>query len=507
MESVSPPRLSPPSPIRLAPDVVPPALPALLLALFLAAANPIGYLGGGADDWHYLQAARCAAEHGFCLPIDHWWRRITLVLPTGAVIALLGESRPALWLVPSLYSVAAIVLLADIADRAFGRRAAFIATLAFVLTPVVSERLIGFNIDMAEATFLLASVACAQRAMAGRAFWPLLSGVALALAILSRPTALAAVPLIAIPFMMHPLLRRQGIWFAGGLVAPLLVEAGSYLLAAGDPLLPWTLSLAHTRIPSSELMPHVDLEGSPLFNPDYIGGWKPASGISIHWTVNGLVNLLLHPAAGLTLVVALILLLPNRAWLRNAAQGRFVAQLVLAAMLYFGALVYAFAIDPKPRMFLPVVAVASLCIGVLGARLWDEGRRALVATCAALMTVTGLLAPYWAVSLRPAEARAGHWIAGRPEIAVDAGSARSLALVPGIADLPESDGRDSRRLLAIGLRDCTSVATDRKLEGRAVERQELFAASEPFPIALVRGMGWLGQRRPVALCLFGPRRT
>ena len=71
-----------------------PWLVALVISLALILIiNPVGFLGGGLDDWHYLNAARCWAAHGPCLPQDHWQGRWPVVAPIGASIFLLGENR------------------------------------------------------------------------------------------------------------------------------------------------------------------------------------------------------------------------------------------------------------------------------------------------------------------------------------------------------------------------------------------------------------------------------
>lgn len=45
---------------------------AALIALCCVALNPVGYVGGGADDEQYLAAARCwVAQRVPCLPEGH----------------------------------------------------------------------------------------------------------------------------------------------------------------------------------------------------------------------------------------------------------------------------------------------------------------------------------------------------------------------------------------------------------------------------------------------------
>jgi hypothetical protein len=84
-----------------------------------------------------------------------------------------------------------------------------------------------------------------------------------------------------------------------------------------------------------------------------------------------------------------LLALHSRELGRPGTGGAALLFLIGAAALYFGALVYGFAIDPKPRMFLPVAAVACVTIGVLGASAWQGGRRQ-ISLC--ILVVIGLQA-------------------------------------------------------------------------------------------------------------------
>jgi hypothetical protein len=63
--------------------------------------------------------------------------------------------------------------------------------------------------------------------------------------------------------------------------------------------------------------------------------------------VDGLLNLLIHPGIGLGIVAALILIgLDHRRLLSPDPRARLLLFLIGASMAFFGALVYAFAIDP-----------------------------------------------------------------------------------------------------------------------------------------------------------------
>jgi len=439
------------------------------------ALNPVGYVGGGWDDWYYLDAARCAAEHGFCLPGDHWARRFTLVAPLGWSIALLGETRFVLWIVPAAYSLVALALLVSIVARQFGRPSALVAGLALLLTPAFGERMLHVGVDIPELAYALAAVFCLERcARLGAGRWALASGALLALAILTRPTALAMLPLFLAACLLVPSLRRFAVPLGLGVLAPMLIEAGAYWIAAGDPLLPWQLSLAHSAIPSTELQGGVDLSRSPLFNVAFIDGWRPAAGIEVHWTVDAFLNLMAHPATSFTLFGALVLLVFN--WRRLGqpeAGGRTIPLLVLAAALYFGALVYALAIDPKPRMFLPVIAVAATVIGALAPRAWRNRQRALPAILAVVLTVGGIAGAMRQPDVKPIVRAAGALLrAHHGPLTVERITARLLALEPLAAALPEHLPGDRRPVLIVGRGDCRAATETLPGAWRALRQTE-----------------------------------
>ncbi|WP_324748977.1 glycosyltransferase family 39 protein [Sphingomonas sp. LY54] len=460
----------------------------LLFTWLLIALGTTGFLGRAGDDWQYLQAARCGAEYGLCLPHDHWWRRFPLIAPLAAVLHLLGESRATISIVPLAYGVATIMLFVVMVERQYGRREALFAGLALVATPAFSGRLLELNVDIPELAFVVAAVFCVQSAWrSGRGAWAAAGGAMLALAIMTRPTALPLLPLFLAGLWMTD--RRRWIpHFLAGLLALLLVEAAVYGVWAGDPLLSWKLSLAHTRIPTPVLSASVDLSQSPLFNPAYIDGWRKGMGISVHWTVDGLLNLLVHPWIALTLVCASAFLLLDWRRLGSAdAGGRPLLFLIAAAASLFGALVYGLAIDPQPRMFLALAAVASLCFGLLAARSWDR-RRGLVIAALVILLGKGLIASYDAVDLEGAAALAPRWIAEEGAgLAVDKDSARYFALVPEVGALSRLDAAPAaRRLLLVGENDCLKAAVAAGHAGWNVLRAARFERPGPAPVAALR---------------------
>src|ERR1044072_2909371 len=129
----------------------PPAILVTLAARLVAlAVNHAGYRGGGADDWHYLEAARCAAaQHGLCVPESHWWARFPLVAPLAAALALGGESRFSVGIVPLLYAASALIPFALLVVRRFGRVEAIVAGVMMATLPTISLVLLQPNVDTA----------------------------------------------------------------------------------------------------------------------------------------------------------------------------------------------------------------------------------------------------------------------------------------------------------------------------------------------------------------------
>lgn len=436
------------------------ALPGLAVAAVLNLLHPVGYVGGGFDDYHYLQAVRCVAEQGWCIPQDHWARRFPLVLPVALTMRLFGETREVLWIVPALASAAAIVLLVAIVNRAFGARPALLAGIVFAGGQLVAGRVLSLGVDMVEIALALGAIACLleRRAVA--------AGLLLGLAIQCRPTMLALGPPILLFIAREPrLVLRLGI----GVFVPLAVEAVLYWIMLGDPLAPWKLSLAHTTIPSSELN-GVDLSRSPILNPDFIAGWRPAAGIPAHWSIQAIVNYLAHPE----LLIANLMLLGLLAlgWRRV---DRRIGMLLGAAALFFLQLVFVFAIDPKPRMFLPVFAAQCAVIGVLATSV----SRGVIAVFLAIFGIGSVAAAYaWPDRQAAAEIVAAR-LRADPTLEIDAFSARSLALLG--RDWPIWDGAGARVISMDG--HLTGIA------GLRLVRTEELAPSEP---AVIR---WLRDRR------------
>jgi 4-amino-4-deoxy-L-arabinose transferase-like glycosyltransferase len=485
--------------------IVPPWLIAAILLLLLVALNPVGYVGGGGDDWYYLEAARCAAAHGLCVPHMHWGARFPLVAPMGVALALFGITPWSVQLIPIAYALGAVILFALNVEYRFGRAVAMLASVAFVLTPAVPIHALQPQVDVPELTWTLAALLAGQVAIARRdARLAALAGGALALAVMTRMTALAFLPILglgwlfALPADRRWLAKPFGFAFAGVLYA----EGLGYWAATGNPLYGWLLSLHHTQIPTTELPSGTDLSRSALFNLDFIRGWRRSVGIHVHWTVDPLLNLLADPICGLTLIGAMAL-----AGIRRGADAdaRTVRLLVIAAILHFLILTYVLAIDPKPRMFLFDFAVAATLIGVIGVRLARNGLGKGVATLIALMAALAVAKGLDRTEFRRAEAAAPEWIAAMaPQpLAIDEWTRRTLALVPSAYALPLAEPADPRPFLILA-RSCARTAAERGIDWHVTR---ILRVTEPdsAPIAWLRAHTILLEPRDATfLCLISP---
>jgi 4-amino-4-deoxy-L-arabinose transferase-like glycosyltransferase len=431
------------------------ALGALTLALLL---NPLGYRGGGGDDWHYLEAARCAAAHGLCAPESHWWARLPLVAPMGLVLAVGGESRFTVALVPLAYALTALLCFTLLVRRHFGGFAAGVAGLLLATLPVGAIVALQPNIDLVELAFLMAGLLALDSAWRRESrLLAVLAGLLFGLALLARPTALVALALLALFVAVHPSLRRFAVPLAIGLAVPVLLELLLYGVWLGDPFHGWRLSLSHTSVWTAELPAGFHSTRGPLLNPDYIAAWRRPLGIHVHWTVDPLLNTFADPAIGPLLAAGLALLLLARPPLKER-EGRAAAWLAGAAILLYGALTYGLALDPKARMFFPVAAAAAAIAGLAAARLRKQGKLPLAALIVAVVVAAALVRIRMEPNLAGLEPEARAWLAaGSGDLAMENRTARFLTLVPGVRALPIDPAPGRMRVMAIGFDHCAAL--------------------------------------------------
>lgn len=453
-------------PVQVAPDWRWPAATFLLLVLLIAA-NPIGYRGGGADDWQYLQAARCWAEQGACLPRDHWWGRWPLVAPMAALIGLFGESRLVLAIPPFAATAACATLIAIIGNRLFAAPAGWLAAMLYVSTPVVLFEALDPTVDNLELAALLATALLLLKAGERRdARLYAAAGLALGLAFQVRETSIAAFPAIGLFLWLKA--RKQPaalLAFAAAALVPLMLELLVYGLATGDPLLRRGLSVAHTSLPSSELAAATPAGALPFFRWPLIAGWQHETGVSLHWLIDGPLEVLLNSKGAWTIGLAIgaLLLLGERL---PAPDRRRAAVLLAIALTHGLLLIFALSIDPKPRMMLVPLACASLILGALLSTRLAALALLLVGARAAALLVAYLFEPRMA----PAEAVVPNWLSALPPGSIETteSTRRRLALVPAVEALPLAEGSRSYLLVRTS-RPCAQARLTQLIVPRSLE--------------------------------------
>lgn len=343
-------------------------LPLLAFALFIAciALNPVGFIGGDADDLQYLEAARCWQQNGVCIPHDHWQGRWPIVASLSAVISLLGEARWTIAIPTLVASLACLFLIFDVASQLFGRMAGRMAATLFAIAPVFVLQALDPNVDSIELAFILGGFAALLRSRHNsEIIWPALCGLSFGLALQTRETTLAVAPIAMIAFaFVHPIKRSLRPWLVAGgfLVVPFVIEAIVFALQTGDPFWRRRLSVGHTELSTTELKGRSHVSGLPFFNRELIQNWRHEPGLSLHWMIDGLLNLIINPRTAGLFVLLPFLWSMSRSYLREP-ERRLIGFLLLAAVVHAAIITYAFAIDPKPRMMLPALAAAALALG------------------------------------------------------------------------------------------------------------------------------------------------
>ena len=414
------------------------AAAAILLAYTLI--NPVGFLGGGMDDWQYLNAARCWVAHGPCLPYDHWQARWPLVAPLALAIRLIGENRISVGFPSLLATIACVPPLAMIGNRLFAPPVGFGGALLFLLTPIVGVELYDPNVETIELAFVAWGFLAL---MTGRddpqLRWPAAAGLLFALAFQTRETALAPIAVAGIwAACSYPRerLARAAVAASAAFLVPLLIEFTAFWDITGDPLYRRTLSLRHVLIPSTQLNAPIDPSSSPLFNPHYIANWRHEPGLHLHWAIDGLANFLVNSRAGIAQWCGPLLL-----WLYAGhvpTEDRRKAWLAFATALTIASgLIYALAIDPKARMLYSPIALCCLMLAMVLLSLERSDKRLIARAIILVSLFTALSTVAIFQQVHDAEPLARHWIARAPgRIATDPNTKRTFALVHEVERLP-----------------------------------------------------------------------
>jgi len=413
--------------------------------------NPVGFVGGGWDDWHYLDAARCWVRDGPCLPANHWQGRWPIIAPLAVAISALGESRWVVGLPSLLYSLGCLALLAWVTNRLAGRPVGYVAALLLLVTPAFAVGLLDPSVEAAELFFLLAAACLFALFAKNRA--PILlfaAGLCLSLAFQVRETSAAAMPIaLIVTWRLAGADRASWIAIFAGLLLPVAVELLVFWSAAGDPLWRRQLSVAHTHIPSSELQGAIDRSRPPFFNPDLIAQWRHEPGLRVHWLVDGLANLVVNTRAGVTIAASALLFAMYRRKL-ELSERQWVSWILIAALYWAGFLIYVLAIDPKPRMMMVPIALTAVTLAIM-LRSRIAARDALPAWTA---FAASLAVGAWGIVAHPqfrtSETAVRQWVARFPgKIETTETMRRHLALTAAGTDL--ADITSNRPLLVLRL--------------------------------------------------------
>lgn len=462
------------------------------LALMLIV-NPIGYMGGGMDDWQYLTAARCWAANGPCVPHDHWQGRWPIVAPLGAVIALFGDTRFIVGLPSLIFSIGCLILLASLGNRIAGRPVGYMAALLLLVAPAFAIGLLDPSVEATELFFLLCAAWCILLFTERRSYWwAAAAGLSLSMAFQVRETTIAAVPLAVLGLWVFARRDPRAWLFAAvGAAAPLLLEALVFWLWTGDPLWRRELSMAHTQIPSTELMGAIDRNHSPILNPNYIANWRREPGIHIHWLIDGLVNLFCNMNAGTTIPLSVLFFALFGRSLNQ--RNRAIVAWCLGIALYWACfLIYILAIDPKPRMMEVPIALTALALSVLLVDRYRQGAKLLVMVTLQIAILLPLLLNLLTPSLRHTEPVFARWQQLYPG-QIEAGETmrRNLALVDGAEALPAIGS--GRPMVILGMNSRCAVWAPKATGGAlvAVDRAPMtiydsFRYEKPGNICLFR---------------------
>ena len=414
---------------------------AIVLLLLL---NPGGYIGGGQDDWRYLHAVRCWREFGPCLPQNHWQTRWPLIAPAAALTWMFGESRLTVSLAPLAASVLALLSLGAVGNRLLGRPVGWLGALAFAAIPAFSFQFTDLTVESTELLFIFVGfLAILNWEREGGSMWGFVAGLASSLAFQTRETSIVAAAFAGLYVLMRKSEPKMPfvLWGCAGFALPLLVEFATFAISTGDPLWRRRLALHHVLVPSSELLGPVDPGHGPFFNIAYIANWRHISGIHVHWSVDWLLNLVVSGTAGLPLALVPVLLLAGRKTF-DGKTTRTALLLWWGALAYGAVLALALALDPKPRVMLVPLAMASLAFALLTFRAKQAGHAFLA--YAGWAAVLALWLPLHIGHRRTdlVESKARVWISARPGgVEIDENTRRHLALLPEAQTLPGIQAR------------------------------------------------------------------
>jgi len=237
----------------------------LVVAVVLRATFFVGLIGW--DDVEYRESSARLVS-GDPTPRSLFGLRWGLTLPLAAVQAAGGTGERATALVPLAYSLAGIVLAFALGRRLAGERAGLVAAAVLTIVPLDVLAATDIHADLPASIFLALAVYLALRgeASGARAAWFALTGVAVAVATLTKESSLALVAVLAAWGAWRRWPVAAGAAATAGFVAVLAVDTLWLRWLTGDWL--YRLSPAVTRLHREHMLM---LEPSRTWVLDYAG--------------------------------------------------------------------------------------------------------------------------------------------------------------------------------------------------------------------------------------------
>lgn len=368
----------------------------LLLATCCFLVHPIVFVGGGSDDARYLRAARAWIDAPPFAGALHWDLRHPLVVPVAVATRLLGEGTAGLLLVPIGYALALMLLGMTWLRTRFGAPVAALWGVFFATNPLLHELSTRLYPDVAEAFFVLASLAAcdvARRREGGaRVRLLLLAGLAAATALLTRETSAWLALLYVGGFVIgRPLSRRDWLWVAAGAVPPLVLEWAWLWAATGDPLHRLHVALNHVEVPSNHMQGKV-FTGGVFFNADLASRWIVRGPVDVNWTVNPLVYFFLDSFYGGAAILFALLMLASPGCARGCpVQRACLRRMVAVAIVSFAFVTYVLMVSQRPRYYLIPLLVVMAANALLATRLWAQRRQVVIALVALHLIASGII--------------------------------------------------------------------------------------------------------------------
>lgn len=208
------------------------ALALAMFALFLRLATLMP-IHTGVDERDYWSSAKAIAL-GLPYPeLTHRTVRFSVILPTAAAVALLGEHPIVYYVTPVLNAMAQAALAYLIGRRLAGRLSGFLASLFLVLFPYMIRAGSQVRPEVFSLTYILLSLSCLlsylKREEAG-AGWLLAAAALLFVAYESKVTNLFFAPGMAIAIWSGKKRLKPALAFCGALAALFAMETGAYAL-------------------------------------------------------------------------------------------------------------------------------------------------------------------------------------------------------------------------------------------------------------------------------------